>query len=324
MNAGFRSHIMENFLAQARNQSRPPLALLGLFSDDEQRNLYIPQQMASQPRQPRYVETNLSSIQSSVRTQSNVRRRHTDSEIFRSSRTSNSLANQASSLDLSSVKVDPAHQDPDSLVSSASGRIELSREFQNMLQTRKPSKRFVPFNGLPPMYESEQDYFIDALERAVKCGQATTRTDPFTFKRLIAPSQATERLAEIAYQVDLRHKQPGKSTKSAERKRDKYSQIPAFLVTTVSEDSLDTDLESVSDEYDLLPYTPPSEEALDDYAKTCAAVQNVLLSLRSENINAKWTNGPLLRTPAFRKLIRAESNDRVVGLILVGDASKKS
>jgi len=174
------------------------------------------------------------------------------------------------------------------------------------------------------MYESEQDYFIDALERAVKCGQATTRTDPFTFKRLIAPSQATERLAEIAYQVDLRHKQPGKSSKSAERKRDKYSQIPAFLVTTVSEDSLDTDLESVSDEYDLLPYTPPSEEALDDYAKTCAAVQNVLLSLRSENINAKWTNGPLLRTPAFRKLIRAESNDRVVGLILVGDASKKS
>jgi len=46
------------------------------------------------------------------------------------------------------------------------------------------------------------------------------------FKRLLAPSPATERLAEIAYHVTLNHK----SEEKAQKKRDKWRQIPAFLV----------------------------------------------------------------------------------------------
>jgi nitroreductase len=54
------------------------------------------------------------------------------------------------------------------------------------------------------------------------------------------------------------------------------------------------------------------------YAAACAAVQNVLLSLHAEQIATKWATGPVIKTRAFRKLVGASLQDRIVGLIMVG------
>jgi len=57
------------------------------------------------------------------------------------------------------------------------------------------------------------------------------------------------------------------------------------------------------------------------YASTCAAVENMLLSLHSEGYSTKWTTGSLTRTLAFRNLIEAHDDELVTGLIFVGEAA---
>ncbi len=160
-------------------------------------------------------------------------------------------------------------------------------------------------------------FWKDALDRAVACGVTAPnhkRTEPFRFKRLLAPSESTQQLAEIAFQVSLRKS----SVEEAERKRHKWQQIPAFLVTLVDQgDSMVPEYQN--DRYEPLPYVAPASElALEDYAAACAAVQNVLLSLHAEGIASKWATGPVIETPAFRHLVQARPQDRVVGIIMVG------
>ena len=43
-----------------------------------------------------------------------------------------------------------------------------------------------------------------------------------------------------------------------------------------------------------------------------------MLSLHSENIATKWATGPVIKTAAFRNLVKAEPNDRVAALIMIG------
>ena len=345
MNASFafRSHLMQQFAAQARTQSRPPLALIGLLTDENPNNGTAAPEVLdvsswnTQEASQRF--RHLSSIETSAPGSSvNLRRRHTDSEIFCWSRSHNSRSPvQPKQFTTQVSAFDHEEESSDSLLDSSvslEGKFHLPAEFQNMLQTRRTTSRIAPLTAPMPIYE-EHDYWREALERAVLCGyQAPNhkRTEPFTFKRMIAPSDRTERLAEIAYRVALRQVATEQSSLTSEqvthkklkaqRKKEKWSQIPAFLVATVEEESIfENDLETLN-EYDQLPYMPPqSERALENYASACAAVQNVLLSLHSEDIATKWATGPVIRTPAFRELVQASENDRIVALIMVGRAN---
>jgi nitroreductase len=184
-------------------------------------------------------------------------------------------------------------------------------DFQNILKARKTTSRFAT-------EPRDLTFWKEALDRAVVCGLTAPnhkRTEPFRFKRLLAPSESTQRLADIAFQVSLRHK----TAEEAERKRHKWQKVPAFLVTLVEQGD-DSIVElNESDLYQPLPYVPPATElALEDYAAACAAVQNVLLSLHAEGIASKWATGPIIQTPAFRHLVQARPHDRVVGIIMVG------
>jgi len=230
-----------------------------------------------------------------------------------------------------------------------------SRRFQELLQTRRTRNQFAPMTIGAADAESHPSfsYWMGVLERAALCGYSAPnhrRTEPFTFKRMIAPSAKTRRLADIAYHTNLLKKQKQQDQQqgsadlaaaadpatirkaleaSAEKKRERWNRIPAFLVTTVaSHDSVVVDPSDLArtDQYGLLPYaSPQSERELEDYAAACAAVQNVLLSLHSENVASKWVTGPVVQTPAFRELVEASPHDRVVALIMVGkpDDSKR-
>jgi nitroreductase len=152
-------------------------------------------------------------------------------------------------------------------------------------------------------------------------------TEPTTFYRILSPSAASERLLDIVYEVTLqrllKQKLSGEEACRSEalRKKEKWANIPAFLVVTVGgmNDQTPSLPEDDTDYFSELPYVPPSDtRQLEDYASTCASIQNLLLSLHSEGLVSKWATGPVIRTPAFRELIGCKPSDMVVGLIFVG------
>lgn len=239
------------------------------------------------------------------------------------------------SLSLSSVAEDASHmkqalkdmeeEEPDTagLVQRSKGFLA-ARNFQAMIQTRRSTSHF----DTTLTATDGATFWKDALDRAVACGKRAPnhkRTEAFSFKRILSPSAATERLAEIAYRVALDKSQ---SEANAERKRAKWSQIPAFLVVMVrAPDPLypeydDDEVLLLEDQgllYRPLDFVAPqTEREMEDYASSCAAVQNVLLSLHAEQIASKWATGPVIQTPAFRRLVGATSRDRIVALVMVG------
>jgi nitroreductase len=231
--------------------------------------------------------------------------------------------------------------------------VDLSIALQNMLQTRRTSSNFAPrllsssasANAGQEQAEmqtktQEHQYWMGALERAVVCGYTAPnhkRTEPFTFKRMVGPSESTERLADIAYHVSLREQKqnihktgasPEQIEEKALKKRNKWSSIPAFLVTMLKSETIvaDPDVVESMDAYGQLPYSAPANEReLEDYAAASTAVQNVLLSLHAEQIASKWATGPVILTPAFRELVQASPHDRIVSLVMIGhqDESKR-
>jgi nitroreductase len=233
---------------------------------------------------------------------------------------------------------------------------DLPVAFQNMLQTRRTSSHFAPrlssssststsegpaqmkMQAQAQTQTQEHEYWMGALERAVVCGFHAPnhkRTEPFTFKRMVGPSEKTERLAEIAYHVSVREQQqaifktgasPEQIEEKALKRRDKWSRIPAFLVTLLTSETIVADpdvVDSLDDAYEQLPYSAPAtERELEDYAAASSAVQNVLLSLHAEQIASKWVTGPVIRTPAFRELVQASPHDRIVSLVMIGHADE--
>ena len=323
---------MQQFVAAARTQSRPPLALIGWVDElsSEKRRSDQRSRSASASRR------SMSSIGSATLPASpNTTPPHCSESSLHASLHTRIAGVESTTYRLAStLKVEDSskgqQQQDESFEMNKDAR--LSAEFQKLLQTRRTGTHFARHH---PSHINES-YWKDALERAVLCGYHAPnhkRTEPFTFKCMISPSPQTERLAEIAYHVHLQQQQErankGASKEAllaaAEKKRDKSRHIPAYLVALVSgTDLMVEDSDLLYDEYDLLPYRPPAtERELEDYASTCAAIQNVLLSLHSEQIASKWVTGPVIRTLAFRELVKAEPTDRVAALIMVGEADSR-
>jgi len=329
MNTAFRSHLMQQFVAVARHQSRTPIALIGWVKDGEE-DPTTTTTMRSSP--PASSTRQLSSISASFTAAPRVDDRHSQSNISLSATSSKSqrrrdmstLSEDSPTTDdkeevedhLEEVREDEEEKKPAAAAMAIKnapyneGRLVAS--FQSILQTRRTTSKYrtlseasPPAPGMPPLLTREQ--YRAALDRAVLSGRAAPnhkRTEPFSFKRLLAPSKSTARLADIAEQVYLRQKlnagdsgePPDQSIlDAAQRKHDKWFQIPVFLVTLVSTKANSEHSPAVAsallDEhniYDPLPYSPPtSERALEDYAAACAATQNVLLSLHAEGLASK-------------------------------------
>ncbi|NLO78722.1 MAG: nitroreductase [Xanthomonadaceae bacterium] len=87
---------------------------------------------------------------------------------------------------------------------------------------------------------------------------------------------------------------------AAERKRERWSRMPGFLVVTC----------------DLDP-NPLYER--ENYAATCCAVQNLMLHLWDMGIGTKWTTGDVTRDSRFYDLIWVDPlQEVVVGLLWYG------
>jgi hypothetical protein len=120
----------------------------------------------------------------------------------------------------------------------------------------------------------EEEALLEALHRAVVAGRMAPnhkRTEPFSFVRFVSSSHAARQLADIAYHVALR--KTGGSEAAARKKRDRWSCVPAFLVTLVHENHRPPRLDftdgvdaggggdvDAGRPYEPLGYVPPTTE----------------------------------------------------------------
>jgi len=203
-----------------------------------------------------------------------------------------------------------------------------ANHFQQFITSRRTVSNFIYRSSSDQ--SSDRQFLQEAISRGVQCAATAPNhkiTEPTTFHRILTPSGASRRLSDIAYEVTfqrlVQNKLSGEEAcrNEAMRKREKWSTIPAFVVVTVSgmEDQTSGNDCSGEDLYKELPYVPPATiRQLEDYASACASIQNLLLSLHSEGLGAKWATGPVINTNAFRELIQCGRNYMIVGLIMVG------
>ncbi|KAL3827165.1 hypothetical protein ACHAXA_006720 [Cyclostephanos tholiformis] len=346
MNASpFRSHLMQAFAANARSQARPPIALFSLGGGGGGGGVDHPPSPADRDRRRRpsssqHPRPRRRSASSTAATSVPLGRRDDDS-----SRDADASAHRSSP---SSSPPPPATAEAEALQ-----RLIVTRRTVSNFLSRPPPSTYrsslddVDIDDL--VSSSSSSFLRDAISRGVACASTAPNhriTEPSTFHRILAPSSSHERLIDIAYEVTLRRLLDGKLSgdeacrSEASRKREKWGTIPAFVIATVSgmEDQEPSSLSSSSlstggfpgtmdvgdyhrddDPYVNLPHVPPSTiTQLEDYASTCASVQNLLLSLHAEGLGCKWATGPVIRTKSFRELIRCRRDEMVVGLIMVG------
>ena len=101
----------------------------------------------------------------------------------------------------------------------------------------------------------------------------------------------------------------GGDERRSTRKRIKWSAVERFLVVTCRR--FEGVLEGDSDEK-----RETKEE--ENMASTAAGVQNLLLSLKSENIATKWATGPIMTGSEVRDRLGLVSGEAVVAGIMCG------
>ena len=87
---------------------------------------------------------------------------------------------------------------------------------------------------------------------------------------------------------------------AATKKREKWSQIPGWLVIT---------------------YTKAPDDLRDreNYAAVCCAIQNLSLTLWAQGVGMKWTTGPVTRDPGIYAILGIDpEREEIVGLMWYG------
>jgi len=200
-----------------------------------------------------------------------------------------------------------------------------SKKIQDKETIRDSSPSLLKYN-----HEEKEDRrkLVMTVDRAVRAAQRATsnnhnkRTEqqPFSFRRLFSSSRSGQRLIDICFQVVLG--QTNDESKAI-NERNKWSKVPAFLITLVhdnqSENAITIDKKNDNDDpYEALNYSPPAmERQLEEYATACAAVQSAIHSLDGDGFASTWATGSIIKTPAFRELVKASPTDRIAALIMV-------
>ena len=317
MNASpFRSHLMQTFAVSARAQSRPPIALFSLGGGG-----------GGGGERANVPPAALPSPSASSSSRHHPRPRGSSSVASRSLPAGGGDSRDAHVC----PSEDVVHHEPPPPPSPPPPPPTSAEALRRLIVSRRTVSNFAV--RPPSLASSDAEYLRGAISRGVACAASAPNhkvTEPSTFRRILAPSAASERLLVIAHEVTLRRLLDGKLSgegacrSEAARKREKWATVPAFVVATVG--GMDDQVSSGGAEYDPygeLPHVPPSTIAqLEDHASTCASVQNLLLSLHAEGLGCKWATGPVIRTRSFRDLIDCRRDEMVVALIMVGWAKR--
>ena len=159
--------------------------------------------------------------------------------------------------------------------------------FQNMVKSRRTVNKFDA---------TEVDDGV--LRRALECAIAAPNrrgTEPWRFIKL-----GKETVGKV---VKLREKlQVGGGSFES------WTKVPHWIVVTYTRAPPDSGPDG-------------KMQQREDFKSTCCAVQNLLLSMWSEGIGTKWTDGPIQRTPEFAEICGVDlEKEKVAGVIWYGFA----
>jgi len=192
-----------------------------------------------------------------------------------------------------------------------SGEISFEDEFQpwydsileSTLQNRDIVQQTLLSRRTVNNFDASLHVSDHVLNRAIECAIAAPNhklTEPWRFIKL-----GKETVTKIATLNAQKIQDPEK----ARKKRERWEKIPGWCVVTSK----------------LTPDAGDGESnilEMEDYAATCCAVQNFMLSMWVEGVGTKWTSGDITRTQEFADLCGIQmSDEQVVGCIWYGFAS---
>ena len=310
VNNAFRSHLMQQFASAARGQARPPLVLLSSSTTSSSSRGRSGNNHPSQTQQQSFVSswqqttTTTNSFSSSpkssspptsgnVGTKSSVKRSNynhqkKDSSSPKSMITSNQIRYLSiPNLDHNhnnATKHNDDDDDDDIDTRGEDTNQKLAQQFQSMVMSRRTVSRFQEGtvdnnNNDDDDDDDNREWIQSAIERAVSCAITAPnhfRTEPVTCRRFTNQSNTGKELLDICFQVALQRQG---SVQSAQQKRHKWSQIPAFVLVTVenqppqvvlveshpskqitNDEDKKEDSSHTFGPYDTLPFAPPQTE----------------------------------------------------------------
>ena len=155
-------------------------------------------------------------------------------------------------------------------------------------------------NNFEPHKRVKEEIVQRAVQAAIYA-PCHKMTEPWRFIHL-----GQETIAQIATlnAAVIAKKDPVKGAK----KKKRWAEIPGWCVVTCAKSSTGDDALLLRER--------------EDYAATCCAVQNLMLSFWADGVGTKWTTGDITRTPEFADLCGVEmTTEDVVGCIWYGYAS---
>lgn len=167
-----------------------------------------------------------------------------------------------------------------------------SAEFRRVLKSRRTVNTF----DTTPVDEA-------VLRRAVECAMAAPNRSGSEPWRFVAVGPETVGRIQSLNEKVVAAEGDGavEGQQSAPLLPDAWYQIPGWVVVTTK----------------LSPDEPGAELA--DFRSTSCAMQNLMLSLWSEGVGSKWTEGPTQKTQQFADLVGVDTDrERVVGIIWYG------
>lgn len=313
----FRSPLMQQFASSARSQHRPPLVLSGFCSRNAEEN----QKNEKQTNRPATGERNASNAAHFM-------------NVGHSSVKVSDISISTRMLNASPNRMNASFQH---FTSHANERQTADSDIFEVIKNRRTSALGpIVFSDLPRLREST----TKAIQMATY-GPNHYRTEPTTYYRIFADSASSHKLADICYNVSLcasmNRKPMVDAKKLAEDKRKKWLDTVACYITVTcakqpiqaqnfNQDGSQGYLDASIDDAEVFQYwfnpiaghLPETERQLENYASSCASIQNLLLSLHADNYASKWATGPVIRCRAFRSLIGCHNDEFVVGLVMVG------
>jgi nitroreductase len=164
---------------------------------------------------------------------------------------------------------------------------QMGMNFQQLVKSRRTVHKFDA---------TEVDDGV--LRRAIECAIAAPNrsgTEPWRFIKL-----GKETIAKL---VELRGKIEGSGGSFVS-----WTRVPHWIVVTYPRRKPDSGPDG-------------NMQQREDFKSVCCAVQNFMLSMWSEGIGTKWTDGPIQRTDEFAKICSIDlEKEKVAGVIWYGFA----
>ena len=190
--------------------------------------------------------------------------------------------------------------------SAVEDTVSSTTQFRDVLMSRRTVERF-----------EATPVSVDVLRRAIECAiMAPNRSgsEPWRFVQL--GPDTVQRIQQL--NTDLQQPQPQSEQEEGDDSTTRGTSSSSFVTTVADHDWTNIPGWCVVTSK-VSPDDPDTE--LQDFRSTSCAMQNFMLSMWSEGVGSKWTEGSTQKTTEFADLVGIDTDiEKVVGIIWYGFA----